>query len=143
MATNLVPEDLERAEIALDWALAPRAPLAFACRVVHACRHHPGFARRGWTPSDGLVWYRPDGAAMTEADWQRPTSLCAVVDDDWFLAINAEAASLTARLPLLARVWRLVYTSANGFVSDPPRLSPLGDLVLPPCAIAVCRRENA
>jgi pullulanase/glycogen debranching enzyme len=152
MATNMSPDALaalyqeaDRVPLAVDWPLAQRAPLAFACRVIQACRLHPGFRRRGWKPQRTRVtWLRPDAAEMRETDWQRTQTLIALLDDDCYLAINAGPTPVEVLLPAAAfgRSWRCICTSGNGFLDGAPPRAALAPLALPPRSIAAFVRED-
>jgi pullulanase/glycogen debranching enzyme len=152
MAVNMSPdalaallEEADRVPLAVDWPLAHRAPLAFACRVIQACRLHPGFRRRGWKPQRTRVtWLRPGGGEMRESDWQRTEVVVALLDDDCFLAINAGAGPIEVLLPPseYGRAWRCICTSGNGFVDGAPARAANAPLALPPRSIAAFVRED-
>ncbi|MBL8774540.1 MAG: glycogen debranching protein GlgX [Acidimicrobiales bacterium] len=112
----------------LDWEAVDEDLLAYTQRL-SALRHdHPTFRRRRWfegrtvegRPVD-IDWYRPDGRKMARADWDagfarsvgvllNGDAIAApgprgeqVVDDDFFVALNASDEALTVRLPRAAR----------------------------------------
>ncbi len=61
----------------IDWGKADEDLVAFARRLIAIRRHHPVFHRRrffrGRTEQGAdIVWLKPDGSEMTEADWAYP-----------------------------------------------------------------------
>ncbi len=61
-----------------DWDHVDGGLLEFTRRLIHLQREHPVFRRRHWfkgrrvrgTGVSDIVWYRPDGAEMSDDDWQ-------------------------------------------------------------------------
>jgi isoamylase len=96
-----------------DWADIDEELLAFTTALVALRRDHPVFRRRRWfqgrplrgTPD--IVWLRPEGTEMTEADWSKGHQTCVgmflngqaitspgprgerIVDDSFLVLINA------------------------------------------------------
>jgi isoamylase len=111
----------------LDWEGADTALIEFTRRLIALRQAHPVFRRRRWLrghdPSEGegasppdVIWYRPDGREMTEADWRDPAGwslmVCLsgrlgyldadghpMVDDDFCLLLNAGETSESFTLP--------------------------------------------
>jgi isoamylase len=109
----------------LDWERADEELLGFTAGLVEFRRAHPVFRRRrffegrpifGSSVSD-IAWFRPDGAEMTDDDWQVgfAKSLCVflngdalpdpnphgwrVEDDTFLLLFNAHHESMDFTLP--------------------------------------------
>jgi glycogen operon protein len=98
-----------------DWADTDDEVLAFTTRLVALRKDHPVFRRRRWfqgRPLRGtadILWLRPDGTEMTEADWTEHHETCVgmflngdaiaapgprgerVVDDSFLVLFNASA----------------------------------------------------
>ena len=63
-----------------DWEHVDEELLEFTRRLVRLQADHPVFRRRGWfkgRPVRGagvgdIAWFRPDGAEMSDEDWQQP-----------------------------------------------------------------------
>jgi hypothetical protein len=148
MAVNVpawLLEEADRVPLAVDWDLAARAPLAFGCRLIQACRLHPGFRRRGWKPERSRVsWLRPDATEMAEGDWHRTSVLSVLLDDGCLLAVNTGASPVEILLPLVhgVRAWRCICTTASGFVDGASPRAPLDPFTLPPRSIAAYVRDD-
>ena len=113
-----------------DWKLdaEARALLQFTRKVVKLRREHPSFRRpqylegkdiRGVGVTD-IVWFRHDGAQMSDADWNNPSTRSLgvffagsaagvtdengrpLVDDDIVLLLNAGGDDLPFTLPAFA-----------------------------------------
>ncbi len=124
----------------LDWNLDETRSnlLEFARRVIHYRRQHPNFRRRSFVethpdtgaPSETLLWFRADGEAMQQSDWEdggwmrtlglyldgnaaeiRDTLGEHVTDDHFFLLLNAHHEPVKVILPkdLRAKKWRFVF----------------------------------
>jgi glycogen operon protein len=75
-----------------DWEHADRSLLAFTRRVIQVYSEHAVFRRRGWfqgrplrgSQVNDITWFRPDGAPMSEEDWQSgyAKSLAVVLNGD-------------------------------------------------------------
>jgi len=128
----------------LDWNLdAERASLlAFARRLLQLRREHPAFRRRDFfqgRPLHGsgvkdILWLRPDGAEMSDHEWEREHARCLavylaggglnevdrrgrpVLDDDFLMLFNADHEEAAFVLPALdGEAWRRVLdTSRDG-----------------------------
>jgi isoamylase len=110
----------------VDWDLKTedRGLLEFVARMVALRRKHPVFSRRrflqGETLKDGIrevVWLRPDGGEMTDADWRTWYNRCLVMylagtviermtqrgkpvrDDNFLLLFNAHHEPVEFLLP--------------------------------------------
>jgi isoamylase len=123
----------------IDWEHADRDLLAFTRQLIHFYRAHPSFRRRGWFSGDrDIVWLTPDGATMKAEHWQSERNALAVfldgtcltardawgqrvVDDSFFVAINAFHEPVTFTIPpKIGGSWHLVFDTAKGFDSDAP-----------------------
>ncbi len=125
-----------------DWALdGERASLlAFARRLLQLRREHPVFRRRDFfqgRPLHGsgvkdVLWLRPDGAEMTDHEWQHSHARCLAVylsgaalhevdrrgepvrDDDFVMLFNAHHEEIAFVLPALEGAqWRCVLDTAR------------------------------
>jgi isoamylase len=109
----------------LDWEGADRELLDFTAELIHFRRGHPVFRRRRWflgaairgCDARDIVWMRPDGEEMSEEDWHDPAGRALgvflngqgigspdergekVVDDSFYLMLNAGGEALTFRMP--------------------------------------------
>jgi glycogen operon protein len=125
----------------LDWAHADQGLLAFARRLILLRREHPVFRRRRWFGQQRLrggrgaeiAWLKPDGNEMTDQDWQvgfaksigivlNGSALPEVdargeplVDDTFFLLLNAYHEALDFRLPPSewCQQWELVLDTSR------------------------------
>ena len=126
----------------LDWSLDAerREMLAFVRAAAAAFHAHPALRRRRFftgrrLSADGtrdLVWLRPDGHEMTDADWSTPAThaLAMLVHDDGsgtaspragggsedlLLLLNASSRSRTFTLPALPAPgrWREVLCTSH------------------------------
>ncbi len=126
-----------------DWELdgERKALLAFTKRLVAIRREHPALHRakffrgrriRGTDVRD-IMWYRHDGAEMTDADWNNPVTASLglflagqgiddtdadgsqVVDDDFYLVLNGSDVGLRFVLPKASGegAWRLLVDTAD------------------------------
>jgi glycogen operon protein len=132
----------------LHWDLTDRdrALLAFTKRVVGLRHAHPIFRRPTFltgkehqdSGAPDIWWFRPDGRAMTRADWDRDDALSVgaflngaeidvttregepIVDDSFLVLFNAWHDPLTFRLPPVrfGRRWQLELSTAE------PELEP-------------------
>jgi isoamylase len=70
-----------------DWGAIDESLLAFTRRVIAIQAEHPVFRRRRWfkgRPVRGagitdIAWFRPDGAEMSDDDWQQDHAKCFAV----------------------------------------------------------------
>jgi glycogen operon protein len=127
----------------LDWDLDDRrrALLGFTRRLVHLRLSQPVLQRRRffrgahlWDSSlKDLAWFRPDGAEMTEDDWQKPFARSVgfllggdaiagaddrgqrIVGDTLLVLMNAWHERVTYRLPDVAwgREWEILLDTAG------------------------------
>jgi len=122
-----------------DWSSIDDELLAFTAALVALRRDHPVFHRRRWfqgrplrgTPD--LLWLKPEGTEMTEADWNQGHQTCVgmfldgdgiaspgprgerVVDDSFLVLINAspDPRKWTVSGPWGQR-WHRILDTANG-----------------------------
>lgn len=128
----------------LDWELTPeqRRLFDFTKRLIRLRREHPALRRSkffqglgvGGTQLHDLLWFRTDGAPMTEQDWQNPESRVVqmflagrgiddvdddgrpLVDDNLMLILNAVDAEVEVVLPHLDSVrqpWQVLVDTAD------------------------------
>jgi isoamylase len=134
----------------VDWDLDPdqRGLLDFTSAAIALRRAHPVLRRRrffagdashgGQSPLGDIVWLKPDGGEMSDADWDtgysqslmvflngdaipEPDSLGRRITDDHFLMMfNASSESIAFTTPVKAygEVWTVRLNTANGEV-DP------------------------
>jgi glycogen operon protein len=126
-----------------DWRLDDerRALLQFTRKVIALRRDHPAFHRakffkgrriRGTDVRD-IMWYRHDGAEMTDADWANPVTASLglflaghgiddldedgnlVIDDDFYLVLNGSDVPLSFELPRASSAgqWQLLLDTTN------------------------------
>lgn len=111
-----------------DWQGMDQGLVEFTARLIAARRTHPTLHGATWltgedSPPD-VAWLRPDGVAMTAADWQDPhhrsllVALCAG-EDRVLLAIQGAEPAISAMLPP-SRGWHIIADSA-----DPARTGPV------------------
>lgn len=154
----------------LDWNLTPekRALLAFCQKLVALRRDHPSFRRHdffagralGEGPLKDLLWLRPDGLEMTEAEWETDFARCLGMylsgialtgddprgqplrDDDFLLLFNAHHEDMDFRIPDIGEgAWLpMIDTSADTGTPEPQQLAP-GEVYTMKCrAMAVLTR---
>jgi glycogen operon protein len=157
----------------LDWDLRAdeRRLRAFVQRLITLRRGHPVFRRRHFfagRPLRGremkdIVWLKPDGAEMTDEEWDQHFARCLgvylsgmgltetdargrpLVDDDFVVLFNAHHEPIDFRLPLIGRGdWESVLDTGveaggplPGWQRSPERPYPLGGRTL---ALLVQRR---
>ena len=105
----------------LDWARADAALTDYVARLATLRREAPCLRSNRWWPADpaagapGLCWLRPDGRAMSSADWDRGAALAIRFDPasrgaaGWLLLVNAGPAPVDFTLP--AGDWQLCLSS--------------------------------
>jgi isoamylase len=128
----------------LDWRWSEResALFEFTKRLLRLRRDHPSLHRSKFfrgraihgTELQDLLWFRPDGVPMSDAEWNDPARQSLVVflagrgiddvdeagsplvDDDLLLLINATSSDASFVIPELERVredWRLLVDTAD------------------------------
>ena len=119
----------------VDWSIdADRQELfEFVASLCRLRRATPGLRRRRFLRPDELSWYRPDGTAMTDADWSEPFAraiAAAPPTNAFVLLINAWWEPLTFILPeqLHGISWSAVVDTADG--SGPPAEVPTNEVVV-------------
>ena len=146
------------------WATIDEDLLAYTTRLVALRRDHPVFRRRRWflgRPLRGtadIIWLRPEGTEMTEADWNEHHETCVgmflngeaitspgprgerVVDDSFLVLFNA---SPDPRKWTISGPWgdtweRVLDTALDGPDPDGDELLR-GDLILTDRSVVVLR----
>ncbi len=150
-----------------DWDGADTELLAFVRRLIALRADHPIFRRRRWfegRPIHGadvvdLGWYRPDGSAMEDDDWDvgyaRALALYLngdaiqargprgeeITDDQFLLLFNASPEAIEFAVPAVVElpVWNLVVDTA-----DPSREKLAGEdgIQVDPWAVLVLTRPR-
>jgi isoamylase len=153
----------------LDWQMTPErsALLAFTQKLAALRREHPTFRRRdffaGREVGEGLkdlIWLRPDGLEMTEAEWATDFARCLgtylpgialagddarghpLADDDFLLLFNAHHEDMDFLIPDIgAEPWQVVIdTSAEGGTPGAPAIQPGESYTMKCRAMAVLQR---
>ena len=156
-----------------DWDGADREFLDWVRRLVAYRAAHPVFRRRRWFQGrkirgvEDMVWFRPDGAEMSDDDWengfarsvgvfmagdsvQAATDLYGerMTDDTFFVIFNASELDLSWTLPGKARgrKWCVDFDSSDpgvGTAERPGRMrSAASTLDVPSRALVVLRRAE-
>jgi glycogen operon protein len=119
----------------VDWSIDAerRGLFEFVASLCRLRRATPGLRRRRFLRPDELSWYRPDGTAMTGADWSEPFAravAAAPPTNAFVLLINAWWEPLTFTLPeqLHGLSWSAVVDTADG--SGPPAVVPTDEVVI-------------
>ncbi len=150
-----------------DWACADTDLLAFTRRLIALRARHPVFRRRRFlTGADAkeLGWFTPDGAAMTDADWNDASALAVAIyldgsdspdraadgtflaDDDFLIVVNAWWDPLTFTIPVTraprdgAQPWNVEVSTDDG--AAPPGQATVctgGQLTAGPRSVTVLR----
>jgi glycogen operon protein len=141
---NAYCQDNERSW--LDWAAADASLLEFTRCLIRLKREHPVFRRRRWfqgRPIHGsgvadIAWLRPDGEAMTDADWAEgfAKSLAVllngraiagrgargevIVDDSFLVLFNAHDEPITFTMPTsdCGELWTTALDTAADTAAD-------------------------
>jgi isoamylase len=140
----------------LDWSPTAETNelLELARRVIALRRRHPVFSRRRFPRGDAveagsvkeIAWLRPDGAEMTEAEWDQDFARCLGVylsgasierldrrgrpvrDDDFLVLFNAHHEPIEFSLPAFHadRAWYVVLDTARNLL---PHLDARGAIL--------------
>ncbi len=166
---------LDNATSWYDWEAADDNLMEFTRRLTALRRAHPVFRRRKWFQgrpimgehADDIEWFTPEGATMTEADWQvsfarsigvflNGDAILAlgtrgqrVIDDSFFAAFNAFEESLGFVLPTgpYAEHWQLVLDTAHddidlAFPAEGQHVEAGEQLVVPGRSVMVLRASG-
>jgi isoamylase len=118
----------------LDWSLRESNAdlLSFTSKLISLRQKHPVFRRRKWfqgraihgSTVNDILWFNPDGQAMTEEQWQDGCAKAIaiflngeeieepgsqgerIVDDSFLLVFNAHYESVTFKLPKTLDRWK-------------------------------------
>jgi isoamylase len=155
-----------------DWAWGEdeRELFEFTRKLVGIRRRHPLLHRskffkgrkiRGTDVHD-IMWYRPDGRVMNDADWSNPATACLtvflsghgidetdefgepLVDDDFALVLNGAAVDLAFVLPPPsegARDWQILVDTADAPL--PSRAAPGGRVEVAARSLRLYRNPRA
>ena len=120
-------QDTELSWLDWNWNDGKKALFAFASRVVKLRRAHPNLRRRifktsneeGATAASPILWFRSDGEAMTDADWNEGGWMRTLAmyldgnapelrdafgkdskDSDFLMILNSHAEKVDFRLPV-------------------------------------------
>ncbi|TPE46284.1 glycogen debranching protein GlgX [Pontibacter mangrovi] len=130
----------------LNWQEADKELLTFTRRLIHFCKKHPVFNRRGWfkgQPIKGdklkdIAWFLPEGREMDEENWSHDFAKSLgvymngkglhakgpkgeqIVDDSFYVIFNAHYEPLTYKLPpkKYGSTWRKVIDTASGTMDE-------------------------
>jgi len=150
-----------------EWEQVDEDLLAFTRRLIAFRREHPVFRRRRWfqgrairgTPD--IAWFRPDGEAMSDEDWEagfaRSVALFLngeaiptpdargrrVVDDSFLVLLHADGEPIEWTLPpAWEGAWELVLdTTGEAKAPDPP--AKVERLAVPGRSVLVLRQRPA
>jgi glycogen operon protein len=147
-----------------EWEHRDHDLLAFTTELVGLRREHPVFRRRRWfqgRPLRGtadVVWLKPDGTEMTEADWTEGHETCVgmflngeaitspgprgdhVVDDSFLLLINASPEPRKWSVGhQWGEIWHYVLDTSDGPPAEVDE-DVQGDLVLIDRSVVLLRR---
>jgi glycogen operon protein len=148
-----------------DWAERDVDLLAYTTGLISLRREHPVFRRRRWfqgRPLRGtadVLWLRPDGTEMTEADWSEGHETCVglllngdaisspgtrgerIVDDTFLLLINASAEPRKWSLGVAdGGAWTTVLDTAAGGPPGDDGEEVREDLVVTDRSLVLLRR---
>jgi glycogen operon protein len=148
---NAYCQDNETSWYDWSWGDEERELFEFVRKLIGIRQRHPLLHRtkffkgrpiRGTDVHD-IMWYRPDGKVMSDADWSNPSTACLtvflsgheidetdecgepLVDDDFALLLNGSPAGATFVLPPPsqgAREWQVLVDTAES--SLPARVAP-------------------
>ncbi|MDB4947617.1 MAG: glycogen debranching enzyme GlgX [Gemmatimonadetes bacterium] len=158
----------------LHWDLdEPRRDLLDFARRVSALRQaHPSFRRRKFlrgkhvrgSDLEDVIWLRPDGSEMDDADWETPFARAfgmllagdammewndegkRVYDDDFLLLLNAADGAVAFTLPDARpdEPWTLEIDTARSAAAQEPRtVDPGGTVEMPGRSMLVFRRASS
>ncbi|MGI9023090.1 MAG: Rho termination factor N-terminal domain-containing protein, partial [Acidimicrobiales bacterium] len=137
-----------------DWDDLDGTLVAFTRRLIDLRRHHPVFRRRRFFQGESLhsrgaidlAWFRPDGAEMTDEDWEVGDAIAVflngeaipevdergepIVDDVFVFLFNAHHDALDFTLPpeRYGEAWVKVLDTADSF--DEGSQAKAGEVVL-------------
>ena len=158
----------------IDWNAIDVDLLAFTRRVAALRHDHPVFRRRrffdgrpvrrrGGGGQPDITWFTPDGAEMTEEDWEsgfgrsvavflngqgipdRDLRGQRVVDDSFYLAFSAHDGAIEFSLPSeeYGGAWEIVIDTLHGADEELSTIVPAGSTIpVGPRAIVVLRRAD-
>jgi glycogen operon protein len=124
-----------------DWNTVDEELLTFCRNLIRFRKSHPAFRRRGWfkgklihgSETRDIAWFTVQGQEMTEKDWQQYTKTLgvflngagkvpnpqreALVDDNFYILINAHHESLSFTLPhdQWGDRWLFVFDTDSGW----------------------------
>jgi glycogen operon protein len=150
-SNNAYCQDNETSWFDWDWGDDERELFEFVRKLIGIRHRHPLLRRakffkgrkiRGTDVRD-IMWFRPDGAPMSDADWSNPATACLsiflsgrgidetdefgepIVDDDFALLLNGSAVDTTFALPSPSEGvldWQLLVDTADAPLAS--RLAP-------------------
>ncbi|MBS1687615.1 MAG: glycogen debranching protein GlgX [Bacteroidetes bacterium] len=125
----------------INWEKADHELLEFTKMLIHFCKSHPVFCRRGWfqgqkiraSNTEDIAWFKPGGDKMTEDDWTNgfAKSLAVylngkgihslgpkgekIVDDSFYLIFNAYEGNIKYKLPdaKYGKNWKKIIDTDN------------------------------
>ena len=152
------------------WEDADEELLEFCRRLIHYCKNHPVFSRRGWfqgraiygTEAKDIAWFTMDGKQMFEADWGQGFAKTFGVflngatipnphprgepttDDTFYLLVNTHFEPLRFRLPHgeWGARWESVRDAATGWDLGKAQYDPADEIALEGRSLRVLRAIN-
>ncbi len=152
-----------------DWSGIDSELHSFVVGLIALRAKHHVFRRRRWFEGrsirgeegqSDIGWFQPSGMSMDEHDWRASYAKalgvflngegiastdergCRVVDDSFYIVLNAGAEPLDFRIPkeLRDRTWQCVLETESGLVRD-PRAVPSDEAAKKLESVRVCGRS--
>lgn len=139
-----------------DWNSIDEDLLSFCRNLIQFRKNHNVFHRRGWfqgksihgSETSDIAWFTIEGDEMTEDDWHHGYTKTlgvflngaiqalnplreALIDDDFYLLINAHHESINCTLPegRWSRQWRIVFDTDTGWKENEDNVFEAGDKI--------------
>ncbi len=127
----------------IDWVKADQELIQFTRDLIKVRLSHPAFSRKNWFKGkpvrksglNDIAWFKPDGAEMTEEDWQSGFAKTLgiflygdglrttdpnnnpIIDDSFYMVFNGHFGAVDFKLPVeqFGKEWKKVLdTSGTG-----------------------------
>lgn len=139
-----------------DWNSIDEDLLSFCRNLILFRKNHHVFHRRGWfqgksihgSETSDIAWFTIEGDEMTEDDWHHGYTKTlgvfmngaiqalnplreALIDDDFYLLINAHHESISCTLPegRWSRQWHVVFDTDTGWKENEDNVFEAGDKI--------------